>query len=57
MAMSWIWVIMVVLSLLCGLYTGNLDAAAEAARVEEEAMKLSTAAGVQGYLEASSKSV
>ena len=29
----------------------------EAARVEEEAMKLSTAAGVQGYLEASSKSV
>lgn len=31
MAMSWIWVIMVVLSLLCGLYTGNLDAAAEAA--------------------------
>ena len=31
MAMSWIWAGMVILSLFCGLCTGNLDAVASAA--------------------------
>ena len=31
MAISWIWAGMVILSLFCGLYTGNLDDVASAA--------------------------